>query len=142
MELKVILYLTAGLAYIIYKQFRKLQEEAIVRKAKLDSEKTTYNYKDPKSLELKEELFGEKVRNQKKENFYSDQQSTKIVKKEIKNKETAVSSSTYENNVGNENPILPEIDNSQLSTSNADEIGFAQVRNMILFSELLKRPCY
>lgn len=142
MELKVILYLTAGLAYFIYKQFRKLQEDAITRQAKLEDKRITNNSKNPKSIELIEELVGENVQRQKRQNLYSEQLSSIKKIKDIEIMETENPRSISKTIVRNENSNLDEFEYKQFNTSNANDIGFTQVRNMILFSELLKRPSY
>jgi Na+-transporting NADH:ubiquinone oxidoreductase subunit NqrC len=136
MELKVILYIIAGVAYFIYKQFQKLQKEAITRQVKINAHQNSGKAGNSKEINSIEELFVSKQDLKTSETTFHDNQ--KVVKKSKQIESTAASLASFSNN---QNMNEEEYYSEQSSVKTVQK-SYSQIRNMILFSELLKRPTY
>ena len=138
MELKVILYVTLGIAYFIYKQFQRLQKQAKERQTQLFTNTST----NPENIELSKKLSEKQFEKLKSPARFTKRKINSINEESLNTKINGGSDNIYTSKADDENSEIEDYVSEKFGRSRANEIDFTQVRNLILYSELLKRPGY
>ena len=138
MELKVILYVTLGIAYFIYKQFQRLQKQAKERQTQLFTNTST----SPENIELLKKLSEKQFEKLKSPTRFTKRKINSINEESLNTKINGGSDNIYTSKADDENADIEDYVSEKFGRSRANEIDFTQVRNLILYSELLKRPGY
>lgn len=142
MEFKVIIYLIGGVLYFVYKQYEKLQKEAVSRKAKLEGE--IKPYVQPAAVEIQKPL--QRVKSERQQ---LDAESARL--RELNKMRSAKTPKPFFDKPEHVNSVFSQSDDSSLASramavTAAQDENFVRdeidIRKMILYSELLKRPAW
>jgi hypothetical protein len=142
MEFKILIYLIGAVIYFVFKQYQKLQKEALKRKVLLKDEITL----NPKPIvpEILKPVQKVKVQRQQMDaesarlRERNKMQSAKTPKPFFETPEHYISSLSDKKNMG-------QVSASANVLSGSDENNMHEgidIRKMILYSELLKRPAW